>query len=185
MRKPYFLLSLLFLTILSCRLGLPENTPPGPEIVISTEEAMNFEHEIKLASDSYSNTGQAKLQITEAEITSYFYFQLQSQNQTIISDPQIYLRDGTIQVFAKYSESKIPVNLFIQLSPLIEAGRLELKLEEIRLGPAAAPSVLVQQAQRIIDEQIEPGLNQNLAGEFNVESFLIADGILIVSGKKP
>ena len=185
MRKIFLLLGCLAFILLSCRLGLPKSQLPGPPISISTEEAKRFEEKKTLASEDLSNTGRAELQISETEITSYFYYELQSQNQTTISQPQIYFRDGKIQLIAQYSEGKIPVDLKIILSPIIVYGKLELELEGMRLGPAAAPDLLVQQAQRIIDEQVEPGFNQNLVKEFNVESFSIADGMLSISGIKP
>jgi uncharacterized protein YpmS len=125
------------------------------------------------------------LQITETQRTSYLYFQLQEQANSGITDPQIFLRDGKIQFYATYSESALQVDLILVITPQVSSGQISLQLDSARLGPAAAPEVLVERAQQIITEQIEPSLNQSVTGDLNLDTLNVADGLLILHGKKP
>ena len=186
MRKSLFILLLVLgLAAIACRFGASAAQRPGDDIPVSTEEAELFEQNLKVASETYSSTGELDLQITEKQLTSYIYFQLQEQLNSGITDPQVFLRDGKIQFFASYSESALPVDLVLVMTPQVTNGQISLQLDSVRLGPAAAPDVLVDRAQQIITDQIEPGLNQSVTGGLNIDQLSVADGMLTLHGKKP
>lgn len=178
-------LIVLGLAAAACRLGTSASQRPGSEIPISTEEAQLFEQNLKAASEAYASTGTLDVQISETQLTSYMYFQLQEQANSGISDPQIYLRDGKIQMYAAYSESALPVDLVLVITPKAADGRITLQLDSVHLGPAAAPQLLVDRAQQIITEQLEPGLNESVASGLYVDNLSVADGTLTLQGKKP
>ena len=186
MRKSLFVLLIVIgLAAVACRLGTSAAQRPGSEIPVSTEEAQLFEQNLKAASEGFSNNGEMDLHITESQLTSYVYFQLQEQANSGIADPQIFLRDGKIQFYATYSESALPVDLVLVITPRVSNGQISLQLDSVRLGPAAAPEVLVERAQQIITEQIEPSLNQSVTGGLYIDTLDVADGMLTLQGKKP
>lgn len=186
MRKQFIVMVLVFaLAAFACRLGEDVAQRPGSTIPVTTEEAQQFEQNLKSTTDSLAESGQFDLEITEEQLTSYVYFETLKQSEIGITDPQIYLRDGKILMYAKYSKSILPVNIEMVITPLVSDGLVKLQLDSVKLGPASAPAALVEQFQRIITEQIEPSLNKSIAGDLYVETLSISDGVLKLHGKKP
>lgn len=186
MRKQFIVMVLvLVLAAFACRMGEDVAQRPGPTIPVTTEEAQRFEENLKTTADSFSQSGEFDLEITEEQLTSYVYYETQKQPEIGVTDPQIYLRDGKILMYAKYAESIVPVNVELVITPLVSDGKVKLQLDSVKLGPASAPDALVEQFQRIITEQVEPSLNESFAGELYVETLSISDGVLKLHGKKP
>jgi uncharacterized protein YpmS len=186
MRKTIIVMFLvLSLAAIAFRLGSTSTTEnTGTSIPVSTEESLKFEENVKATADSVAATGQFDLEVTESQLTSYVYYQTLDHPEIGISDPQIYLRDGKIQMYGKYTGSIVPVNIEMVITPLVADGKIKLQLDSVKLGPASAPDVLVEQLQKIITDQIEPSLNDNLTNGLYIESLSIADGKLTLHGKK-
>lgn len=174
---------ILSLAAIACRLGSTAGERPGPEIPVTTEDAKQLEDNLK--STTGATNGDVDLKITEEQLTSYVFYQLQQNPDTGITDPQVYLRDGKIQLYAKYTTSGIPIDVQMAITPQVSDGKITLHLDSVKLGPIQAPQSVIDQAQQIITDDIEPNLNQSVTGGLYVESLTIADGVLTVHGKKP
>src|SRR5512138_1116546 len=113
---PFFLLTLL-LTSLACTMnvGGPDysNLPAVP---ISTEYAQSIQDEVQRAFAEGAQTGTITLNLTEQQITSYLAEKLQSdprlqQNgKPMITDPQVYLRDGQMKIYGKTQQGIFTAN---------------------------------------------------------------------------
>ena len=91
------ILLLLAAVTLACNLGSRQTPAPPPPV--STEAVQNLEATLENAADKIRETGEVQLEIDEAQLTSLVAFKLQESGDDLISDPQVYLRDGQIQVF--------------------------------------------------------------------------------------
>ena len=102
---PLFLF-LLIITSLACTIsvGGPDYSDRAP-IPVSNEAAESIKAEIKRAFEAGIETGDVTIAITETQITSLLALRLQSDqnlqqdSQPLITDPQVYLRDGQMQIF--------------------------------------------------------------------------------------
>ena len=104
---PFFLLTLL-LTSLACTMnvGGPDysNLPVVP---VSTEYAQSIQDEVLRAFQDGAQTGTISLNLTEQQITSYIAAKLQSDprlqrdGRPLITEPQVYLRDGQMKIYGK------------------------------------------------------------------------------------
>lgn len=186
---------LLFLTVLvSASLAcsfFQSKVPPKPETVIpvSTEAAGELEQQVDSAVDQAASTGVVSLQVTEAQVTSFVALKLAEYQQSgqlqdfVVSNPQIYLRDGKAQIYANVQQSKITVQMYISILPQVsDTGQPRLVLEMVYLGNVAAPDSLVQRVQAGLDEAYASFVSS--AGQnFVAENITIADGVLTIEGR--
>lgn len=175
------ILSLLVAT-LACNLGA--TTPvPTATIAVSTEAVESLLEKLRTAEAQAQAGGEVELSVSEAELTSLIAFELaQSQPQTL-SDVQVYLRAGQMQIFATYRDGDLTVPLSIVAQPEVsEAGGLRVVLVSAKLGPVTAPDVLRNQVQTLLDEQVAQSLNVYQGQTFQVSEVIIADGFLTVRG---
>src|SRR5215211_5740182 len=102
---PLFLL-ILVLTSLACTInvGGPDysSLPPIP---VSGEAAQSIQAELQRAIEAAAQTGVITVNLTEPQITSYLATRLQNDpnlqrdGKPLINDPQVYLRDGQMQIY--------------------------------------------------------------------------------------
>ena len=182
-RKLLWLFLLLALPVLACRLGsTPAVEIPEETIQVSAEEAEALKEEVRAVASQIAETGQAELQITEVQLTSYVALQLQEQGFTELTEPQIYLRSGQILVAGRYQDG---LTIFVVISPVLNNGSIELTLVTAQIGPAPAPDSLVERIQTELDERAAPALQNWLNANFYLETLTIADGMMTLGGTKP
>jgi hypothetical protein len=85
---------------LACTMNIGGPATPDRTIAVSTEAVGNLETQVQQALQS-SQDGQVTFVITEEQLTSLLAEKLQSNPDALITDPQVYLSDGTIQIFGK------------------------------------------------------------------------------------
>lgn len=183
-------ISLLAFIGLACGLSLPKDTNSGerdqwPTPVVSEEQAQILEQNVKSAIEQLNANQPVVLIVTESELTSFVKMELARQGVTVISEPQIYLRSGLVQVFAQYKEGNAALDFSATMEFLVVNGQISVKLQKITLGGFNAPELLRSQAQTAITDQVEPALNQWLANGMYIDSLAIADGTLTLTGHKP
>ena len=125
---PLFLLSLI-VTSLACTIfvGGPDysNLPPIP---VSAEAAESIKEELRRAFEAGAQTGVITINITEPQITSYLAARLQtdaslqqSDKKPLITDPQVYLRDGQMQIYGKTRQGIFTANISIIVNMGVDA----------------------------------------------------------------
>ncbi len=174
---------LLLLTGLACqapvRLAATETPSPIP---VTTEAAGELESRLATAAAELETTGQVTVTFTENQITSYIVQQLAATQETRLSDPQVTLQDGLIEVTGKVSVSLIKANARIVLEPYVDQGDLRMAIREAKFGSIPIPDATL--------EELTATLNQNLSEftsingrKFRLEVITITDGTMTLSGK--
>jgi hypothetical protein len=144
---PLLLLSLV-LTSLACTIfvGGPDysSLPPIP---VSAEAAESIKDELARAIEAGAQTGVVTVNLTEPQITSYLAARLrtdpslqQSDNRPLISEPQVYLRDGQMQIYGKTQQGMLVANIGIIVSMGVDAnGEPQIDVISADFGPFPAP----------------------------------------------
>lgn len=188
MRKTIVIfISLLAFIGLACGLSFPKTDnkkAEWPTPSVSEEEAQKFEQNVQAAGDQLNANEPVVLVVTESELTSFATLQLQKLEVSAFVEPQIYLRDGKVQVFGKYVEAA-SVDISVKLGLLVSDGLLKIQIDAITLNGFTAPDQLAKKVQLAIAEQVEPALNQWLVGGMYVDKIEIGDGILTITGHNP
>lgn len=186
---PLFLL-LLVLPALACNInvGGPDysSLPPIP---ISTEYAQSIKDEVQRAFEEGAQTGEITLNLTEQQITSYLASRLQSDpslqqdNQPLITEPQVYLRDGQMQIYGKTQRSMFNANIGIIVSVGVDAeGQPDIEIVSADFGPLPAPEGLKDTIEAMVREAYTGSLGPVATG-LRIETITIANGIMTVTGR--
>lgn len=146
-------------------LGGPQ--PPYP-ITPSDETVQRFREHLDKATPGPDGT--FTLTVTDEEITSLVARRLAEQeSQTLpISNPQVYFRDGRVEVYGTLRLSgSLAVPGMIAMSTAVEDGRPVFTIEEIDIGPLPVPATLL--------EELTVQMNQLLTENFGGATATITD----------
>jgi len=187
---PLFLLSLV-LTSLACTIfvGGPDysDLPPIP---VSAEAVVSLQEELKRAVEAGATTGVVTINITEPQITSYLALRLQNDptlqqndNTPLITDPQVYLRDGQMQIYGKTQQGLFAANIGIILSMGVdETGQPKIEIISADFGPFPAPDGLKDAITAMIREAYTGSLGPVATG-LRIETIAIANGVMTITGR--
>jgi hypothetical protein len=187
---PLFLLSLV-LTSLACVIfvGGPDysNLPPIP---VSAEAAASIKDEIQRAVEAAADTGVITVNLTEPQITSYLAARLQtdpslqqSDKKPLITDPQVYLRDGQMQIYGKTQQGLFTANIGIIVNMGVDAnGQPQIDIASADFGPFPAPKGINEAITAMVKEAYTGSLGPVATG-LRIESISIANGVMTVTGR--
>jgi len=184
-RKNFIALALLalLLAIIACTINIGGPDYPTPAIPISTEALLSLEQNIQTAVASGAQSGQITLVITEPQLTSYLAFKLETQSDPFITNPQVYLRDGEIQIYGTARQGYFEATVSIILTAgADEQGQLKIELTSADFGPLPVPDDLKGAVTAIITEAYT-GMLGPIATGFRLESIIITDGTMTLTGR--
>jgi hypothetical protein len=181
--KPFTALMILSLAILSCSIFVGGPDYPSTLVPVSTEAVQSLQDQVQTAIADGAQSGTVTLQITEAQLTSYLAFQLASQANPLISDPQVSLRNGQMKVFGRLQQGMLIANISMTMTVSVdENGQPKLEIAQADFGPLPAPQGLNEAVSALMSEAFTGSLGPVATG-FRLESITIADGIMTVSGR--
>jgi hypothetical protein len=160
-----------------------------PVIYPTAEEAQRLKDEIKRAFEAGISTGEVTIRITEPMITSLLASRLQSDqnlqqdSKPLITDPQVYLRDGQMQIFGKTQQGMFTANIGIIVSVGIdENSSPKIEIVSADFGPFPVPEGVNQAIASMIQEAYTGSVGPVATG-LRVHTIFIADGIMTIAGR--
>jgi hypothetical protein len=186
---PVFLL-ILVLASLACTIfvGGPDYSNLAP-IPVSTEAADSLKTEMQKAFEAGAQTGIVTLNITEAQITSLLAFRLlsdptmQADQKPIITDPQVYLRDGQMKIYGKSQQGMFIANIGIIVNMGVdELGKPKIEIASADFGPFPVPGGIKEALTKVIDEAYTGSIGPAATG-LRIETITIAAGIMTITGR--
>ena len=187
---PIFIITLI-LASLACTIfvGGPEYSDL-PAIPVSQEAEQSLKDEMKRAFEAGAASGVVTLNITETQITSYLAIRMQtdqslqqSDRQPLITDPQVYLRDGQMKIYGKTQQGMFAANIGIIINVGIdEAGQPKIEIASADFGPFPAPDGLKEALTAMIKEAYTGAIGPAATG-MRIETITIADGTMTITGR--
>ena len=177
-------LSVFFLSTLACSINVGGPVYPSDPIPISTESVLELNEQFKSAIEAgTNNNGTITISVTEAQITSYLAFKFNSQTEPILTNPQVYLRDGQMHIYGITHKGIFVANIGINVSVSVnEEGQPEINLISADFGPFPVPEGFKEAIARVVQEAFT-GTFGPIATGFRLENVSIADGIMTVTGR--
>lgn len=173
----------LAMVSLACTISAGGPDYPATQIPVSTEAIGSFDDQLHAAQTAVVETGLVSLSVNETQITSLLAARLDAQTDPFITNPQVYLRDGQIQVYGKAHRGDIEANVRIILSATLDAeGKPVVTVTSADFGPIPAPSGLNDTISAFVAELFTGSFGPVATG-LRLESISIADGVMTVSGK--
>jgi len=186
---PLFLI-ILIITSLACTVfvGGPDYSDRAL-IPVSAESAQSLKDEIAKDFETGATTGEVTIRITEPQITSVLALRLQSDpnlqqdQKPLITNPQVYLRDGQMQIFGKTQQGMFTANIGIIVAMGIdENGKPTITIASADFGPLPAPDKLKEAISAMIDEAYTGAVGPVATG-LRIQSIAIADGVMVIYGR--
>jgi len=187
---PILLLSLI-ITSLACSIfvGGPDySSLPG--IPVSAEAAESIKEELRRAFEAGAQTGVMTINITEPQITSYLAARLQtdpslqqSDKKPLMTDPQVYLRDGQMQIYGKTQQGMFNANIGIIVTVGVDPeGQPLIEITSADFGPFPAPKGLKDAITAMVREAYTGSLGPVATG-LRIETISIANGVMTITGR--
>jgi hypothetical protein len=185
------LLFMLVLSSLACTIFVGGPDYSGlPPIPVSSEAAQSIKDELKRAFEAGAQTGVVTINFTEPQLTSYLAERMQtdpslqqSDKKPLITDPQVYLRDGQMQIYGKTQQGIFTANIGIIVKVGVDAdGQPLIEIASADFGPFPAPEGLKSALTAMIKEAYTGSLGPVATG-LRIESISIANGIMTISGR--
>jgi hypothetical protein len=180
----------LITTSLACTVfvGGPDYSDLAP-IAVSTEAAQSLKDGIKKSFEDGLLTGVVTITITEPQITSYLAARLasdpnlQQNNEPIITEPQVYLRDGQMKIYGKTQQGMFAANIGVILNIGVdETGKPKIEIASADFGPFPAPEGINETITALIGEAFTGSLGPVATG-LRIETIAIADGTMTIVGR--
>lgn len=171
------------LTVLACTIFVGGPPHPAERIPVSTAAMTQLHESIATAMISGAESGEITLVVSEEQLTSFLLSYLQSQSQPFITDPQVYLRDGQMQIYGVVQRGYLKATAYIVLTPKIDSdGILHLELTSADFGPFPIPEGLREALTAIVSEAYTGALGPVATG-FRLTSVVIANGYALLTGR--
>jgi hypothetical protein len=184
-QKFVIIFSLLALTSLACGLGSQQDEvtgPPGGSIPVSQESADRLKQNFYQALQEASGTHEARLRITNEEITSLVANELASTGQIPLNNPQVWFTSGRIYLTGQV-DTVGPVNLnsLIVATAVVEEGRMVVRVEEAHMGPFDFPASLVESMTQTVNEVLTGVI---VDADLDITRLEILEGEMFVVGTR-
>jgi hypothetical protein len=161
-----------------------------PPIPVSTEAVESIQEELRRALEAGAQTGVITVNLTEPQITSYLAARMQTDpnlqqpdRKPLITEPQVYLRDGQMQIYGKTARSMFAANIGIVVNMGVDAnGQPQIDVVSADFGPFPAPEGLKDAITAMIREAYTGSLGPVATG-LRIETISIANGVMTVSGR--
>ncbi len=185
-----FPILVILLTSIACTIfvGGPDYSNLEP-IPMSSEAAQGLRDGIRKAFEDGLTTGIVTIAVTEPQITSYLALRmqtdpnLQQNNQPLITEPQVYLRDGQMKIYGKTQQGMFSANIGIIVNVGVDdVGKPKIEIVSADFGPFPAPQGINDAITAMIQEAYTGPLGPVATG-LRIENIVIANGMMIVSGR--
>lgn len=130
-----------------------------------------------------ATSGRVTVILTEAQVTSYLALRLEAQEDPLLDDPQIYFRDGTIQIHGHTHQGVLAADVLITVAPVLEPdGAVSFDVSSADFGPLPAPEALRQSVSSMLTEAFTSPLG-SLATGFRITTLVVDGGEAALVGE--
>ena len=167
---------------LACAVAVEGPTPPGAPIPISTEAAGQL-GELWKNAVAHPENGQATIVVTETQLTSFLAAKLAEGNDTILSKPQVYLRDNKIQIYGTAKAGDVSTTVSAAFSTTVtEQGSLQLQVASANFGPVTLPPDLLARLSIMLNDGLTGSLSDMAIGVKIIRATIL-DGQMTLVGE--
>jgi uncharacterized protein YpmS len=173
----------VLLTMLACTIFIGGPDYPGRTVPQSTEALDQFQTSVAQSAADGASSGQMTLTITEDQLTSYLAMKLQQQTKPWLTNPQVYLQDGQVQIYGTAKQDFLQATAAIVLTLGIdENGQLKIELTSADFGPLPVPTGLLDAITAMVQEAFTGSIGPAATG-IRLTSVVVANGAMTITGQ--
>lgn len=180
---PWLAIAALLAASLACMIDLGGPATPEATIPVSTDAVDSLEEIWEGSLEAATETGQISLVINETQLTSLVAMRLQQQEDPLLQNPQIYLRDNRIRVYGTVVRGNLSANVSFALAVEVDAdGKPAFDLESADFGPFPVPDGLLTGISAMVEEAFTGAVGPAATG-LRIETLTIQDGLMAITGQ--
>ena len=161
-----------------------EGAPPRPGDEISSSDVTGKEAKASLENELPKPGTLSSATLSEAQLTSWLAMEMKNNPDLPLSDVQVYLRDGKIQLWGKVNGSESSTSALIVGNVSIDSKKNPvIGIESMQIGKQKIPDVLVAQMESWINQLLIEGINQQAPG-LQIMSIKVSNGLITISGMR-
>ncbi len=123
------------------------------------------------------------MELTESELTSFLSAKLAEQANPPITQPQVTLRDGALEVIGTSQTGILVANVGLTAQFTVDQnGQPQISITQATYGPFPAPPELTDALGALLRESLTGSFGPAALG-FRLESITIADGKMTLMGR--
>ncbi|HLC06149.1 MAG TPA: LmeA family phospholipid-binding protein [Anaerolineales bacterium] len=178
----FILGSSLILATFACQLQFGGPKPPAPPVDNPTDASALLDEAWASALEAAAGTGEVTITVNESQLNGFLADRLEADSSLPIVQPQVYLRQGQIQIYGISAQGLFQARFYIAIRPTVNSdGRLEFEILSAEVGQLPAPQGLKGAVSRLISEAIA-GAFQPLEAGIRLTSIDITDGLMTIVG---
>ncbi len=173
----------LWAATLACSIFVGGPTYPVETPSAATPDTRTLQQQLQDALTAGATSGVVTLQLTESQLTTFLADKLSSQQNSLITDPRVYLHNGQMQIFGKASSGIFTANVAITMQATVdENGQPKISVVSTDFGPLTAPQGFNDAVAASVQEAFTGWLGPVATG-FRLENISIGDGVMTVTGR--
>lgn len=183
MKKKNWIVLIIFALVLSslaCNFGFGRRSTPENSAQLTAEAAATNN---QFGSDSGVAEGQQEpITVTEAQLLDLMQGELQKRIGDQVSNLQVYLRDGQIQILGDVNTQGIsaPVKVIVDVR-VDPVGRPSLQIISSNIGPFPVPGDLIDEVEVLINKAFQEKVI-TLAPNMHIDNIVIQNGTMTIFG---
>ncbi len=160
--------------------GAPER--PGAEITPSDETAM--EVKITLENSMPAPGSLSSISLTERELTSWLAMEMKNNPDLPLSDVQVYMRDGKIQLWGMVTGSTDSTSALMVGNLVIRSNKKpSIEIKSMQIGTQVIPGALVSQMESWLNQMLLENIEKQAPG-LELMNVNVSSGMLTISGMR-
>jgi hypothetical protein len=168
---------------LACQINIGGPETPEATVPVSTEAVDSLGDLWDTAITGAEESGQVTLVVNESQLTSLLALRLQEEEEPFLRDPQVFLRDGQVQIYGTANQGNLVASVRIILTVEVDPdGAPRLILESADFGPWPIPEGLLTGLSAMVDEAFTGNFGPAATG-FRLESIAISGGLMALTGR--
>jgi tetratricopeptide (TPR) repeat protein len=161
-----------------------EGAPERPGDTILTSDVKALEAKAILANSIPQPGSLSSVTITEQQITSWLAMEMKNNPDLPLSEVQVYLRGGQIQIWGMVNGSADSTSALLAGTVSIDSNAQPVfTLEALQIGQQTVPNILLSQAEAWLNELLAEKINSEIPG-LKLMNINVTNGLITVSGMR-
>jgi len=179
----FIAVTFLILVNISCSLfNQKQSSYDGDPITGSKEDIQKLEKDLQKAIATLQSGGSVELVITEAQLTSVVATEMSSLASDTVTDLQIRLMNGHMEVSGAIEQSGLSLPMKILINIISDGnGNPQVNIIDASVGPLRLPLDTLDQFTNQLEQAVVSQLSNEDTGLF-IESIVVANGYITIIG---
>lgn len=175
--------AILSLVALGCRLSVGGPKAPETPEPVTTEAVEQMEENLSEALQSAQQTKTFTYSITENQLNSYLSFQLEEMQDPPLTDPQVVIKNGQIEIYGTVQSGALSGQVMIVVSASVDdQGQPDVNLLSAKIGPLPVPASLLERYADTIDSLVKQNIRR-ISSDARLTAIEFGDGVLTIKAE--